>query len=315
MIPIVIDAERRLCPDFCGLLDRCRVVAFLFLTLCEVCIIPFHFVLFGVVGSMPGLVLTAVHLLLLAGGEYLVWSRRVKLDKGVAGLFVLVCLKLCVDSVQSIYFGHPDDHFSVIDNMFIMFILAYTSLTLRLRNTNIAINILILLLLVSIFLRAPGYILFNIKAVFVAFVMNLFVAVVSMDFIQVGLRRKQVHMTKEEETAIKMMAEMKEGEELQMAALLGRLSPDLRQKVIRNVADHLQHEELEHMAWDQVCADLTKSETEICKLIVKGLTLKEICEATGKSESNITSQRSHIRKKLNMSKEENLKDTLMKRLL
>lgn len=46
---------------------------------------------------------------------------------------------------------------------------------------------------------------------------------------------------------------------------------------------------------------LTPSEIEICRLILQGKRLNEICLILGKEKSNITSQRSHIRSKLNIT--------------
>lgn len=89
-----------------------------------------------------------------------------------------------------------------------------------------------------------------------------------------------------------------------------RLTPDVRQKIITHASEHLYNEELNRVAWDQVCDGLTFSEKEICKLILQGHTLKEICAELNKSESNITSQRCHIRKKLNMDRRDDLRRTL-----
>ena len=88
--------------------------------------------------------------------------------------------------------------------------------------------------------------------------------------------------------------------------------PDAFQRDER-AAEHLKNRELDYMAWDRVCCELTKSEKEICQLILKGKTLKEICLELGKSESNITSQRSHIRRKLNMERKDDLKRVLQQR--
>lgn len=38
--------EQHLCPDYCGVVDRRRVIAFVLLTLVEMLIIPYHFLLF-----------------------------------------------------------------------------------------------------------------------------------------------------------------------------------------------------------------------------------------------------------------------------
>ena len=69
-------------------------------------------------------------------------------------------------------------------------------------------------------------------------------------------------------------------------------------------------EELNNLMWDELCADLTNSEIQICKLVLQDKSLKEICILLDKTESNITSQRSHIRKKLNMDRKDDLKRTL-----
>ena len=46
------------------------------------------------------------------------------------------------------------------------------------------------------------------------------------------------------------------------------------------------------------------------QLILEGKTLKEICSLLNKSESNITSQRCHIRRKLKMGRKDDLRRTL-----
>ena len=60
----------------------------------------------------------------------------------------------------------------------------------------------------------------------------------------------------------------------------------------------------------ELCPELTKSEIEICKLVLQGKSLKEMCDVLGKTETNVCSQRSHIRKKLNMMPKEDLRSTL-----
>ena len=39
-----------------------------------------------------------------------------------------------------------------------------------------------------------------------------------------------------------------------------RLTPDVRQNIITHASEHLFNEELNRMAWDQVCDGLTFSE-------------------------------------------------------
>lgn len=49
-------------------------------------------------------------------------------------------------------------------------------------------------------------------------------------------------------------------------------------------------------------------------MVYEGKTLKEMCDLLNKSESNITSQRSHIRKKLNMDRKDDLRQVLEARI-
>lgn len=59
---------------------------------------------------------------------------------------------------------------------------------------------------------------------------------------------------------------------------------------------------------------LTPSELEVVRLILKDMTLKEIAVATGKSLSNVGTVRGNIRKKLGLSPEDNLRDWLLAEL-
>lgn len=60
--------------------------------------------------------------------------------------------------------------------------------------------------------------------------------------------------------------------------------------------------------------ELSPSELEICQLILQNKKLSEICNLLGKNESNINSQRAHIRKKLNLQTNDNFKNVLTERL-
>lgn len=56
--------------------------------------------------------------------------------------------------------------------------------------------------------------------------------------------------------------------------------------------------------------DLSHTEQDVCRLVLKGYTLKEIATAMNKSTSNISTVRGNIRKKLGLEKEDDLKSFL-----
>ena len=58
---------------------------------------------------------------------------------------------------------------------------------------------------------------------------------------------------------------------------------------------------------------LTPAELDVCRLVVQGLTLKEISITLGKSVSNASTVRGNIRKKLGLEQDDDLKKTLLEK--
>lgn len=96
--------------------------------------------------------------------------------------------------------------------------------------------------------------------------------------------------------------------------LLELMGEDGRQKLYESVAAYIRQEQTTMDTLSQVFPELTASEKEICRLVLQGRKLKEICEKLNKSKSNITSQRVHIRSKLGLEPKENLADALRSRM-
>lgn len=46
IVNLIVRVEHHLCPQYCGVVDRRRVIAFLLLTISELIIIPYHIMLF-----------------------------------------------------------------------------------------------------------------------------------------------------------------------------------------------------------------------------------------------------------------------------
>lgn len=302
--------EHHLCPQYCGVVDRRRVIAFLLLTISELIIIPYHIMLFLLVKEPYGLSLCGLYTFVFCILQLLIWKRKIAFVKGISSLYLLMFAKLALDSVFCINFGFANDDLSVICNLFVVFILAITALSQTLYKTCAIITVgMIPMLLIYLFSTPLMPALFSMKAVFLGFMMLVYVAVYNMSIVTKGLRQPK-RMARVENKALNMLADLKDNEPEAAESLMKRLTPDVRQKIITHASEHLYNEELNRVAWDQVCDGLTFSEKEICKLILQGHTLKEICAELNKSESNITSQRCHIRKKLNMDRRDDLRRTL-----
>lgn len=102
--------------------------------------------------------------------------------------------------------------------------------------------------------------------------------------------------------------------ELDAERLLNMLDNSLQTNIIANVQSIIQAKEMEQVQLEQIFPSLTQSELQIAKLVLQGKTLKETCKLLGKTESNITVQRTNIRKKLGLQTSDNLRAELRKRV-
>lgn len=303
--------EHHLCPDYCGVVDRRRVIAFVLLTLIEILIIPYYFLLFYIMKAWVGMFYNVVHTLALALLMYVVLKRKVVFKTGISLLYILVFVKLAIDSMLCLHYQGDRDNLSVMSNIFIMFILAITAQSQQLNRTfTIA---LLPVVAVAISHTQISVLLFSIKAVLVGFLMILYVWLYNWEPVMVKELRQPKQLREEERKALHMLADLKDEEKDMAVNLLSRLRPEQQQNILERAAEQLKTSELSKKAWDLVCADLTNSERVICQMVLEGKMLKEICNELNKSESNITSQRSHIRKKLNMDRKDDLRRELEKR--
>lgn len=310
IVNLIKHVELNLCPQYCGVVDRRRVIAYIFLTFIEAVIIPLHFFLFLTWWEPWGFSVACVHLLTFAVIQTLVWRQDIVFSKGLSALFLMVAAKLMLDSVFCTVFGVLTDNVTVLGNIFIMVILVISALSMMLNKVALITSVMLVPLVAFYVLsQRSEMMLFVLKPILVGFMMIAYVFTYNMSKITKGLRQPQ-EVTQEEKKALEMLVNLKDTTGTKNANLIERLSPELRQRIVHHASEHLRKEELENLAWDMVCADLTKSETEICRLVLDGYTLKEICIKLKKSESNITSQRSHIRKKLNMNRNDDLRRTL-----
>lgn len=306
--------EHHLCPDYCGVVDRRRVIAFVFLTLIEILIIPYHFLLFYMMKALGGMFYNIVHTLALALLIYVVLKRKVVFKTGISLLYILVFVKLAIDSMLCLHYQGDWDNLSVMSNIFIMFILAITAQSQQLNRTTLGFAVALLpVVAVAISHMQISTLLFSIKAVLVGFLMILYVWLYNWEPVIVKELRQPKQMREEEKKALHMLADLKDEEKDMAVNLLSRLRPEQQKNILERAAEQLKTSELSKKAWDLVCADLTNSERVICQMVLEGEMLKEICIELNKSESNITSQRSHIRKKLNMDRKDDLRRELEKR--
>lgn len=96
--------------------------------------------------------------------------------------------------------------------------------------------------------------------------------------------------------------------------LLERLDRKSRHNLISNVEEFIKTRNTDLDIIANVFPEFTPSEREICRLILQGKKLNDICAILNKNESNINSQRANMRRKLGLRSSENLQKALQQRL-
>lgn len=313
-ISLINKVELILCPEYCGVVDRRRVIAYLFLSLVELMVVPYHFILFLTYWEPWGFTVACIHTVALLVVQWLVWRQQIEFSKGVGALFLLASAKLVVDSVFCTFFGEIEDNVTVQGNIFILFFLSSVAISLMLKKTALIISLLTVpLVAFFVWSQELMVMVLSLKPMAVGFLMVVYVYSYNRSQITKGLRQPR-EVSQEEKRALETIADLKDLSGEKSEGLISRLSPATRERIVHHASERLRKKELDDIAWDLLCSTLTASEKQICKLILEGHTLKEICMTLNKTESNITSQRSHIRKKLNMNREDDLRRTLETRM-
>lgn len=96
--------------------------------------------------------------------------------------------------------------------------------------------------------------------------------------------------------------------------LLDILGETSQKNLLANVAEFMRISDTEKSRIDEIFPELTTSEKSICQLILRGKKLGDICSLLGKTESNVNTQRAHIRRKLGLATTDNLREALEERM-
>lgn len=119
-----------------------------------------------------------------------------------------------------------------------------------------------------------------------------------------------LRMNKQQVRTYIEFSKKKNPDEKEMKHLLELLDESSQRNIINSVSHFLIEKQTTIDQISLAFPELTPSEHEICRLILQGKKLSDICEILNKTENNVTAHRGHIRKKLNLKPEDNLKKSL-----
>ena len=93
--------------------------------------------------------------------------------------------------------------------------------------------------------------------------------------------------------------------------LFAMFSPRSQCNIINTVRLYLRSHLANNSRINELFSGLTKSERNVCSLVLQGKKRSEICQLLGKSEKNIDVVRTHVRRKLNVPQGEDLQQFLV----
>lgn len=119
------------------------------------------------------------------------------------------------------------------------------------------------------------------------------------------------NLNREQAKAYVKLAEQKMTDD-KIAAVFEILGKRAQRNVFCNMRRYYYSRQLCEDNIAKVFPTLTSSERAVCRLVLQDRKLGDICRILEKNESNITTTRSNIRKKLGLKPNEDLKDTLQR---
>ena len=133
-----------------------------------------------------------------------------------------------------------------------------------------------------------------------------------------GLRNDELELLKllrMNKSQVKALLELsKSKSSVRTGELLDIVDDQVRHNIIHAVSTWQRQKEVESTNMSMKFPELTNSEREICALILQDKKQNAICMLLNKSASNINSQRAHIRKKLGLRPQDDLKAALRRRM-
>jgi DNA-binding CsgD family transcriptional regulator len=298
-------------PYYCGLQERRQFVCFLFTTFIELFYIPAN--ILGLNDYHHSTIFDTYnwfHLIFIIILQILFWTNTLSTKASVYIFFTAIAIKLSAESLYELSItGVYDIH--ILGNLNIILILASVAIAVRLSKLAITIITILTLSLTIFCITSPlHHILRVMRIFFVGYMFILYIIIFDSKNATKGLRMPN-RITKEEQSAIDMLINLNKSDKEKVYSLLSRLSSTHQEELLNNIKDYYHQQYIETINLLSICPSLTPSEVEICKLILIGKSLKEICFTLHKTPSNITSQRTHIRKKLNLVKQDDLRTSLM----
>ena len=268
--------------------------------------------------------ITTVLLTILLGILY--FGKKINIRLATTSLFILLQLELSAQKITFATINTPESNALILQASFLSLLLITISLVCFLRYSPTIISVISIFTYVLCLTMDQSSILETFLPVYMVVLIGAIIydifsvhAALNLEAENQNLRQEmsiffyETGLSSDSIKAISQLAREK-GKAEGMREILSQMDPGVRARLVSGLSAIHQEDESSRKDIAAAFPMLTPTQITICQLILQDMKLSEICRVTGKSEGNITSQRSRIRSILELNNDEVLKDALQERL-
>ena len=248
---------------------------------------------------------------------------------GAASMTLYVLLQVEI-SAQMLYLcadGSGDTAALVLQDAFLSLLLIMISIVACLRYTPIIISVLSLLTYVACIFITHSVALANFLPIYLVVLSGVIIydSVASTNTRHLQAENQQIKkelfdfmrttgLSLEEMKGIASLSEGSADKSEKTRELLNKMDARVRKNIVGGVLAVKAENESSRETLMAAFPNLTPTQISICQLILQDKRLSEICRLLGKTENNVSAQRSKIRTALELSPDRQLKEALQERL-
>ena len=304
---------------------RQRLVVLLYATAILEGVIPI--IIMTSAGNHPFLLWSNVALWLIGAVMIsLYFMRRLSLDRTINTLAVLIQIELSAEIICCATIHSPYASALVMENLFMAVVVVLLAATAYLHYLPYLLSLLALsayvysmVVMDNIFMLEFCPVFFLVFCVICLSSNRIYECTEGLETENKSLHRNEediqwvLSMNQEQIKAFIALSKNREANE-DTGKLLDMVGDRAKHNIINAVTAYQKQKEITNSRLQRALPMLTSSEIEICAMILQDKRQSDICILLGKSASNINSQRSHIRKKLALNADDDLKEALIARL-
>ena len=255
------------------------------------------------------------------------FMKKIRLNTAFYFILISIHVEIGIEIIYcSTIDGYPYQRLLIMGNIILSVLFTMFSLCAYMSKTTVQISLISVLAYTACVFITHGPFLTNYLPIIVIIftVKSLFGTLLHKN---IYCLQQENNMLKEEEAMLIKSLQVNREELFAFAKLISRESPEdninslldiigekARKTLFAALDTHLKEEKSRLEIIKKVYPELSPSELSICRLILQDKTVSQIGEELHRSSGNITSQRSNIRAKLGLKKEDNLKEALQERM-